>query len=140
VNSRAEEEPVTAAFLIRGNGHQNANRRKALEYVVGNVEGVSAVDERTVNFPSYGRCHFAAYTDPVGAMISTPNRNDGEFGSVEWHRRDAIMMFRDFGDGRCIIYVCPIAPLFGARTIGHHGVRWEDVLRLSSFKHVFRPE
>lgn len=47
------------------------------------------------------------------------------------------MMFRDFGDGRCIIYVCPIKPLFSVRTIGHHRVRWEDVLELARFKHVF---
>lgn len=131
---------MAAAFLTRGNGHQNANRRKALEYVVSNVEGVSCVDERTVDFPPYGRCHFAAYTDPNGAMISTPDRGDNVFGSAEWHHRDAIMMFRDFGDGRCIIYVCPVAPLFGARTIGQHGVRWEDVLRLAVLKHVFRAQ
>ncbi|QAT83410.1 hypothetical protein EJ065_1812 [Corallococcus coralloides] len=73
-------------------------------------------------------------------MISTPARGDDVFGSVGWHARDSIMMFRDFGDGRCIIYVCPIKPLFGVRTIGQHGVRWEDVLDLAKFKHVFTPQ
>lgn len=131
---------MAKAFLTSGNGHQNTNRRKALDYVLKNVEGITAVDERTVEFPPYGRCHFAAYTDPKGAMISTPNRGDDVFGSVDWRLRDAIMMFRDFGDGRCIIYVCPIKPLFSVRTIGHHGVRWEDVLELARFKHVFRPQ
>ncbi|HZH15632.1 MAG TPA: hypothetical protein VE057_14870 [Archangium sp.] len=30
--------------------------------------------------------------------------------------------------------------LFSIRTIGHHGVRWEDVRELARFKHVFRPQ
>jgi hypothetical protein len=125
-------------FLAKGNGHQNANRKKAMDYVVTNVAGVAEVDERTVDFEPYGRCHFAAYTHPEGAMISTPDRDDNSFGSADWHSRDKIMMFRDFGDGRCMIYVCPIRPLFSERTIGHHGVKWPDVLKHAEFKLVFR--
>ncbi len=71
-------------------------------------------------------------------MISTPDRDDNEFGSADWHTRDNIMMFRDFGDGRCIVYISPIKPLFGLRTIGYHGVTWENVLRTCSFKRVFK--
>lgn len=96
------------------------------------------VDEATVEFPPYGSCHFAAYTDPKGAMISTPDRDDNEYGAVDWHHRDRIMLFRDFGDGRVIVYVCPIKPLFERRTIGHHGVTWENVLSVAEFKQVFR--
>ena len=125
-------------FLTKGNGHQLANRRKAMEFVLANLAGVSQVDERSVEFAPYGICHFAAYTDQLGAMISTPERNDNEFGSADWHARENIMMFRDFGDGRCIIYVSPIRPLFGLRTIGYHGVKWPDVLKTSVFKQVFR--
>jgi hypothetical protein len=128
------------SFLERGNGHQQANRRKALDFVLENVDGVTRVDERTVLFPPYGVCHFSAYTDPNGAMVSTPHRGDEKFGSADWHARDHIMMFRDFSDGRCMIYVCPIPPLFDNQKIGHHGVRWEDVLKLASFKQVFRIE
>jgi hypothetical protein len=130
---------MTKWFLAKGNGHQQPNRRKALGCVLRIIEGVSQVDERTVDFPPYGRCHFSAYTDLEGAMISTPNREDNEFGQADWHHRDRIMMFRDFGDGRCMIYVCPIKPLFAARTIGQHGVRWLDVDRIAEFKRVFRP-
>ena len=129
---------MTSAFLAKGNGHQNANRAKALAYVLGHITGVQPVDERTVNFPPYGLCHFAAYTHPDGAMISTPGREDNAYGSADWHARDGIMMFRDFGDGRCMIYVCPIKPLFENRTIGHHGVKWADVLKCSVTKQVFR--
>jgi hypothetical protein len=129
---------VAKSFLQKGNGNQNANRKKALTYVLEHVEGVTPVDDRTVDFPPFGRCHFSAFRHDEGAMISTPNRRE-EFGSADWHSRDNWMMFRDFGDGRCIIYVCPIKPLFGERTIGHHGVRWPDVLKHATFKHVFRP-
>jgi hypothetical protein len=125
-------------FLQKGNGHQVANRRKALAFAADHLAGLTVLDERTVSFPPYGTCHFAAYTDGKGAMISTPDREDNAFGSVEWHGRDAIMMFRDFGDGRCIVYVCPINPLFEKRTIGFHGVTWENVLALATFKQVFR--
>jgi hypothetical protein len=126
------------AFLTKGNGHQLANRRKAQQFVVENLPGVSVVDESTVEYPPYGRCHFSAYTHPDGAMISTPNRDDNDFGSAAWHHCDAFMMFRDFGDGRCVVYVCPIKPLFEMRTIGHHGVTWTDVLKVALFKQVFR--
>jgi hypothetical protein len=125
-------------FLMKGNGHQAANKKKALDFVVDHLEGVTEVDERTVYFPPYGTCHFAAYTDPLGAMISTPDRDDNDYGSGDWHGRDNIMMFRDFGDGRCIIYVCPIEPLFGLRTIGYHGVKWPDVLKTATFTKVFK--
>ena len=125
-------------FLGQGNGHQIANRRKALDFAVKSLPGLEAVDERTVRHPSYGVCHFAAYTHPEGAMISTPGRNDNEYGSADWHSRDRIMMFRDFADGRVAVYVCPIAPLFEKRTIGHHGVRWSDVLKLAEVTKVFR--
>jgi hypothetical protein len=131
---------MTKAFLAKGNGHQNTNRKKALAYVVNHFDGVAQIDERTIDFPPYGRCHFSAYTHPEGAMISTPNRDDNVFGSADWHSRDNIVLFRDFGDGRCMIYVCPIEPLFSERTIGHHGVRWNDVLKHAVFKPVFRPE
>jgi hypothetical protein len=127
-------------FLAKGNGHQRPNRRKALNYIVSNIEGVMMLDESTVSFPPYGNCHFAAYTHEDGAMISTPDRDDNAFGSADWHHHGRIMMFRDFGDGRCIVYVCPIKPLFEKRTIGHHGVRWTDVLLLAEFKQVFRIE
>lgn len=131
---------MTEPFLTKGNGHQQANRRKALTYVLGHIGGVSPVDERTVDFPPYGRCHFSAYTDTEGAMISTPGRGDEKYGSADWHSRDHIMMFRDFGDGRCMIYVCPIKPLFDERTIGHHGVRWPDIQKHAALKEVFRTE
>jgi len=73
-------------------------------------------------------------------MISTPGRDDNVFGSADWHSEDHIMMFRDFGDGRCVVYVSPIKPLFEKRTIGHHGVLWDDVRKLATFTKVFRPE
>lgn len=125
-------------FLSKGNGHQLANRRKALDFVQRHVEGLEILNESTVRLEPYGMCHFSAYTDENGAMISTPNRDDGTYGSAEWHKRDRIMMFRDFGDGRVMFYVSPIKPLFDLRTIGHHGVRWNDVHRVAEFKQVFR--
>ncbi len=129
---------MSARFLAVGNGHQYANRNKAMAFVLNRVPGVSAIDERTVEFSPYGTCHFAAYTHPKGAMISSTGREDNRFGDADWHARDHIMMFRDFGDGRCMIYVCPIRPLFDERTIGHHGVPWENVLKHAVFKQVFR--
>ena len=127
-------------FLQKGNGHQLNNRSKALKFVLENLAGTVAIDERTVSFEPYGICHFAAYTDPNGAMISTPARDDNEFGSADWHSRDNIMMFRDFGDGRVMVYVSPIRPLFSLRTIGYHGVTWADVLKTSVFTQVFRTQ
>lgn len=129
---------MTTSLLTKGNGHQNANRRAALAFVLKNMEEVTLVDERTVDFPPYGCCHFSAYTHADGAMISTPNQADNAFGTADWHARDKIMMFRDFFDGRCVVYVCPIEPLLAARTIGQHGVRWDDILKIADFKQVFR--
>jgi hypothetical protein len=127
-------------FLKKGNGHQIENRRRALAFTLANLDGVERIDESTVVFPPYGTCRFSAYADANGAMISTPYREDNEFGSVDWHHLGRIMMFRDFVDGtnRVMIYVCPIKPLFGLRTIGAHGVKWPDVDKVAEFKKVFR--
>lgn len=130
--------PIEKWFLAKGNGHQIANRRKALEFVDQHLQGLVVLDQRTIHLAPYGDCHFAAYTDQLGAMISTPDRDDNAFGSADWHARDRIMMFHDFGDGRVGVFICPIAPLFQKRTIGHHGVRWPDVIQLAEFKQVFR--
>jgi hypothetical protein len=129
---------VSKPFLQKGNGHQIANRRKAMQFAAEHLPGLEIVDDQTVRLPPYGVCRFSAYTNPDGAMISTPERDDNQFGSQPWHLLDRLMLFRDFGDGRVIIYVCPIKPLFEKRTIGHHGVRWEDVLTVAEFKPVFR--
>ena len=127
-------------FLRKGNGHQAANRRTALDFVIKNIPDVEALDEKTVSFPPYGVCHFSAYTDQLGAMISTPGKGDNSFGSVDWHSRGRIMMFHDFGDGRVGVFVCQIASLFEKRSIGHHGVKWPDVINLAEFKKVLRPD
>ncbi len=71
-------------------------------------------------------------------MISTPNRKDNTFGSADWHAHGRIMMFRDYHDGRCGVFICPIKPLFEKRTIGQHGVKWADIIDLAEMKQVFR--
>ncbi len=121
-----------------GNAHQKANRRKAQWFVRNYLPDLTVLDERSVWFEGYGTCHFAAYTDPKGAMISTPHRNDYNYGSMDWHDHDHIMMFRDMGDGRrVVVYVCPIPPLFGRRTVGRHGVSWNDIRTLAVYKRIF---
>ena len=114
-------------FLTPGNGNQVRNKRRAMRCALRFLKGAKQVDYRTIRLPKWGTCHFAAYTHANGAMISSTRREDNRFGSADWHTRDHIVMFRDAGDGRCIVYICAIEPLFGRRTIGHHGVRWEDV-------------
>lgn len=124
-----EEEFPNVRFLELGNGHQTSNRKKALKAAEALIEGVRAVDANTVQVDEFGVCHFAAFTHPKGAMVSSPQMEDATFGGAAWHAKSNMMMFRDAGDGRCIVYVCPIAPLFDLRTIGQHGVKWEDILR-----------
>ena len=125
-------------FLEKGNGHQLANRRKAMRFAAEHLNGLEIVDDQTVKLEPYGICKFSAFTDNLGAMISSPNKDDKEFGDVAWHARDHMMLFRDYGDGRVAIFLCPIKPLFAKRTIGHHGVRWEHLLPLSQMTKVFR--
>jgi hypothetical protein len=125
-------------FLLPGNGHQLANRAKAMQFVQTTLEGVQIVDAQTVKFEGYGLCHFHAFTSSDGAMISSPGNDDNTFGAAAWHLLDCSMMFRDFGDGRCVVYVGPIRPLFEKRTIGQHGVTWENVRKNAVFTQVFR--
>jgi len=125
-------------FLTLGNGFQMANREKALAATLKLIAGVTPVNVNTVKVDGIGRCHFAAYTHPKGAMISSSKTDDGSFGSAPWHAKERIMMFRDAGDGRCIIYIAPIRPLLDLRTIGQHGVRWEDVARTAIKTQVIR--
>jgi len=123
-------------FLTLGNGHQVSNKRRAMRCALRVLTGAQPVDHRTIRLPRWGTCHFAAYTHAKGAMISSTRREDNAYGSADWHKRDHIAMFRDAGDGRCIVYICAIEPLFGRRTIGHHGVRWEDVEELAESRQV----
>lgn len=126
----SEDFPVVR-FLSLGNGHQHSNRERAMVASVRMVPGVTKVDHNTISWPSFGKCHFAAFTHLKGAMISSTRSADSAFGGEPWHHKSNIVMFRDVGDGRCIVYVCPIEPLFHKRTIGHHGVRWEDVEKVA---------
>ena len=125
-----EDYPVIR-FLDLGNGHQITNKRRAIAAVV-KLLGAKQIDRNSVDYGEWGLCHFASYTHPKGAMISTPGREDNEYGQAEWHSKDHIMLFRDVGDGRCIVYVSKIKPLFELRTIGHHGVTWENVRKVAS--------
>ncbi|MGE0284004.1 MAG: hypothetical protein AB7P20_25795 [Rhizobiaceae bacterium] len=126
-----EDDFPPVRFLSLGNGNQHANRERAMTAFTTLVPGVSRVDHNTVTCPEFGKCHFAAFTHIKGAMISSTRSVDGGFGGAEWHDKGVIVMFRDVGDGRCIVYVNRIEPLFEKRTIGHHGVRWEDVEKLA---------
>ena len=115
--------------LQPGNGHQAANKKKALQFIT-NFFDATPIANGTVQTEDWGLCYVAAYTHQKGAMISAPNRGTGEYGGREWHKRDHIIMFRDLGNGHCKIYVSKIAPLFEHRTIGRGGVTWEDVEKL----------
>jgi len=123
-------------FLALGNGHQAENKARALAAAAHFLPGAKILDRRTLSVPPYGSCHFAAFTHLKGAMISTPADGDAGFGSRDWHDRRKMVLFRDAGDGRCIIYINDIEPLFGRRTIGQHGVPWGEVEKLANFVKV----
>ena len=130
---------VTAAkrFLKLGNGNQVNNKKKALAYVAHHINA-EILDKRTLKTRDWGRCHFSAYTHATGAMISTPNSEDQNYGGKDWHNNDHIILFRELTDGRCMMYVSEIKPLFDKRSIGHHGVRWEDIDQLELHSEVMQ--
>ena len=134
-DSMSEDYPKIR-FLELGNGHQVSNKRRAISCAARVLGGAKIIDRRTIEVQGWGKCHFAAYTHAKGAMISTPNRGDNDYGSADWHAQDHICMFRDIGDGRCIIYITDIKPLFEMRTIGHHGVTWEAIQSVAKFSKV----
>ena len=108
---KADMNQTVISVLKRGNGNQVKNKKKALQFISKHLKA-EIIDKKTVRTVEWGVCHVSAYTDPKGAMISTPNRNDNTYGDSDWHKNDYIIMFRDVGDGRCIIYVSKIKPLF----------------------------
>jgi hypothetical protein len=136
----AAEDFALVRFLTLGNGHQHSNRERAMIACVRMIPGVTRIDHNTVSWPSFGRCHFAAFTHLKGAMISSTRSANAAFGGEPWHDKGHIAMFRDVGDGRCFVYLCPIEPLFERRTIGHHGVRWEDVEKVALKKVILSSE
>lgn len=123
-------------FLELGNGNQASNKRRAISCVAHFLDDTKIIDRRTIQIQGWGKCHFAAYTHPKGAMISTPNRNDNNYGDADWHSCDHICMFRDVGDGRCMIYITEVEPLFEMRNIGHHGVTWDAIERVAKFSKI----
>jgi hypothetical protein len=138
--ARMEDMNSHAVRVLKlGNGNQVQNKKKALRFVASHFHA-EIIDNKTVRNDKWGLCHVAAYTHPKGAMISTPHREDQTYGGTEWHKNDHVVMFRDVGDGRCKIYVNKIEPLFDYRTIGHHGVTWEDIEKLSSYIEVIKSQ
>lgn len=125
-----EVEEVSDRILYLGNGNQHRNKKVAMQFLVSYFDA-SQVDSKTIKTSEYGSCHVSAYTHAKGAMISTPNRDDQNYGGAEWHKNDHLILFRDVGDGRCIVYINEIEPLFARRTIGHHGVTWLDIEELA---------
>jgi hypothetical protein len=107
-----------------------------MAFALEHMSGIEAVDEATVRLQPYGLCRFAAFSHPDGAMVSAPTVKD--LGSADWHSLGHSILFRDVGDGRVMIYVCTIPALFEKRSIGEHGVPWEDVRKLSLRTEVFR--
>jgi hypothetical protein len=138
-SKKMDSNTMPTRVLKLGNGNQITNKKKAIQFIAQHINA-QIVDKNTVSSDKWGLCHVAAYTDFKGAMISTPNRADNNYEDVAWHLRNHIIMFRDVGDGRCIIYVCKIEPLFGRRTIGHHGVKWEDIQEIASHVEVLKSE
>ena len=136
---KADMNHTAIRVLKLGNGNQSKNKKKALQFIAMHLNAGN-IDKNTVRTDKWGVCHVSAYTHPKGAMISTPNREDQTYGGANWHQNDHIIMFRDVGDGRCIIYVSKIEPLFDYRTIGHHGVTWEDIEKLSSHIEVIKSQ
>jgi len=125
--------------LKLGNGNQMRNKKVAMQFITSHLNA-EIIDKKTVRTREWGSCHVSAYTHPKGAMISAPNRDDQDYGGAEWHSNDHIILFRDVGDGRCILYISKIEPLFEYRTIGHHGVVWEDIGKLSSHVEILKSE
>lgn len=138
-NKKEEVKNSVTRVLIRGNGNQVKNKNKALQFISKHLKA-EIIDKKTVLSEEWGSCQVAAYTDLKGAMISTPNGEDNNFGDALWHDNDHVIMFRDTGDGRCIIYISKIKPLFSHRKIGHHGVLWKDIEELSSHVEVLNSQ
>lgn len=76
----------------------------------------------------------AAYTHHRAAMVSSTRREDSSYGSVGWHNRDYICLFREDGEGSCIVYICDIEELLGERKDGRHGVLWSNVEKIAQYK------
>lgn len=133
-NYPARAERVSRVLKL-GNGNQSKNKQKALKFVASFLNA-DIVDKKTIWSERWGYCHLSAYTHPTGAMISTPSSQDNDYGEAEWHKNDHILMFRDVGDGRCVLYISKIAPLFERRTIGHHGVTWDNVEQAAEYVQV----
>ncbi|MBU1175282.1 MAG: hypothetical protein KKH72_07750 [Alphaproteobacteria bacterium] len=136
-DDQVETDYPNIRFLELGNGHQAENKERALSALAKLEPEVEVLDRRTVRWGKWGVCHFAAYTHSKGAMISTPKRDGGAFGGADWHKRDRIVLFRDAGNGQLIVYICPTKPLFSMRTIGQHGVTWENISKSAEHQVVY---
>lgn len=126
--------------LKLGNGNQHRNKQLAMSYISKHFPGSKILGKGTINIPDWGNCHISAYSHPRGAMISTPYREDQSYGGVAWHNNDHILLFRDIGDGKCVIYINEIEPLFDHRTIGQHGVLWKKISELAEYNEVLPSE
>ena len=128
------------SLLTAGNGHQAANKKKALRIVEQRFDGHDVTRESMV-IPGWGDCQVAAYTSTDGAMIANAS-NPQAFGELDWHNRDHLVLLREIPDPkqpRCVIYFCAIEDLFEApkaKWIGKAGLKWTHVSKIAKHKEV----
>ncbi|XOV83665.1 MAG: hypothetical protein ACFHXK_00820 [bacterium] len=113
-----------------------ANKAVAIKLAIHHFSG-SPIDKATINTSDWGKCHVAAYTDLVGAMIAT-TETDVQFGDAEWHYKGRIIMVREQpskrqSPARITFYVCEIEDLFREKSIGRSGVKWTDVAKMKLY-------
>lgn len=135
ITDKLNSDQTIIRILRLGNGNQSRNKKVAVS-VIAKYLNADIIDNGTVLTEDWGLCSVSAYTHPKGAMISTPNNKDQNYGGADWHSKDHKILFRDVGDGRCIIYISKIEPLFALRTIGHHGVTWQNIAKTATFNEI----
>ena len=138
---RKSEMGQTAVRVLKpGNGNQVRNKKLAMQFIAKHLNAETIDPKETVRTANWGLCHVSAYTDPKSAMISTPKKDDQIYGGADWHKNDHKILFRDVGDGRCIIYICKIERLFDSPEKKRNGVTWENIEKLSSHTEVLKSE
>ena len=128
---------VRSAYVLFDPSRRIANKSIALSIAAKFFNG-HIVDKASIETPDWGLCHVAAYTDLKGAMIAT-TESDVQYGEAPWHSKGRIVMVREHpkmtkSPARITIYVCEIEDLFKNKSVGHSGVKWEDVSKVSLFK------
>lgn len=118
------EDPATS-----GNIYLN-NIDKAVLFAIKVLDGKQLIDN-VIKAQKWGVCNVLVSSHPIRALILSPNEPIDDFIQHTHQRYDHWIIFRDLGDGSCIMHIVETKALLNNLGRENRDISWEVLSTLS---------